>query len=179
MQKAELAVNPQPNGPLSSLTEASSQDAGAAVTVAVVSWNIRELLDRCLASLQPAWRAGLADVWVVDNGSRDGSVDLVRDCHGWAHLVASEENLGYGRAINLVAAATGGPWLGGVGVPHRFRGRRAEPGAASGPATARRARGAARRLGPGSCPTGSMGRGAFLLVRRAAWEEVRGFDPSQ
>ena len=51
----------------------------APVTVAVVSWNTRELLERCLRSLAPDADAGLAEVWVVDNASSDGSADLVRD----------------------------------------------------------------------------------------------------
>jgi N-acetylglucosaminyl-diphospho-decaprenol L-rhamnosyltransferase len=50
-------------------------------------------------------------VWVVDNGSSDGSPELVRERHGWARLVASNENLGYGRAVNLVADRTRSRWL--------------------------------------------------------------------
>jgi hypothetical protein len=43
------------------------------VAIAVVSWNTRDLLARCLASLEPEVRRGLAEVWVVDNASDDGS----------------------------------------------------------------------------------------------------------
>ena len=82
------------------------------VDVAVVSWNTRDLLDRCLRSLRPAAERGLARVWVVDNASTDGSAGHVRDHHPWAELIASDENLGYGRAVNLVAERTSGPWLG-------------------------------------------------------------------
>ena len=81
------------------------------VVVAVVSWNTRELLDRCLRSLRAAADAGLAEVWVVDNASSDGSAAMVEERHPWAELIASEENLGYGRAINLVAERTSSPWL--------------------------------------------------------------------
>src|SRR5919202_1906976 len=83
----------------------------APVTAAIVSWNTRELLDRCLASLRPDAERGLVDVWVVDNASSDGSADLVRERHGWATLVASDENLGFGRAVNLVARRTASEWL--------------------------------------------------------------------
>ena len=48
----------------------------ARLGVVVVSWNTRELLDRCLASLRPARRAG-AQVVVVDNASQDGSASRV------------------------------------------------------------------------------------------------------
>lgn len=81
------------------------------VTVAVVSWNTRELLARCLLSLEPEVRAARAEVWVVDNGSTDGSRRVVGEVAPWAHLLAPEENLGFGRAVNLVAARSESPWL--------------------------------------------------------------------
>lgn len=82
-----------------------------AVTVAIVSWNTRDLLDRCLRSLLPEVEAGRAEVWVVDNASSDGSPDLVRERFDWAHLVASSENLGFGTAINRVARQTSSEWI--------------------------------------------------------------------
>ena len=82
-----------------------------AVAVAVVSWNTRELLDACLRSLQPEAEAGRAEVWVVDNGSRDGSPDLVRERFPWVELVEPGENLGFGPAVNLVARRTEAAWI--------------------------------------------------------------------
>lgn len=81
------------------------------VAVAVISWNTREPLDRCLAALRPDAAAGLAEVWVVDNGSDDGSAAMVGERHAWARLIEPGENLGFGRAVNLVAERTGTPWL--------------------------------------------------------------------
>jgi GT2 family glycosyltransferase len=81
------------------------------IAVAIVSWNTRELLEQALRSLVPDAEAGRAQVWVVDNGSTDGSAAMVRERHPWVTLVASEENLGFGAAINLVAERTRGPWL--------------------------------------------------------------------
>lgn len=81
------------------------------VVVAVVSWNTRELLTRCLESLEPEVGAGRVELWVVDNASSDGSAELVRERFGWAELIASDENLGFGRAVNLVASRTGSDWI--------------------------------------------------------------------
>jgi N-acetylglucosaminyl-diphospho-decaprenol L-rhamnosyltransferase len=81
------------------------------VTIAIVSWNTRDLLQRCLESLAPEVERGVAEVWVVDNASTDGSPDLVRERFDWVHLIASEENLGFGRAINLVARQTKSDWI--------------------------------------------------------------------
>lgn len=85
--------------------------APAPVTVAVVSWNTRDLLVRCLRSLEPDVRAGRASVWVVDNGSRDGSAQAARRAASWATVIEAGENLGFGRAVNLVARRGGGEWL--------------------------------------------------------------------
>ena len=81
------------------------------VTVAIVSWNTRDLLARCLDSLRPEAERGRAEVWVVDNASSDGSAEMVAERHPWVRLVASQENLGFGRAVNLVARQTSSEWI--------------------------------------------------------------------
>ena len=84
---------------------------GAPVTVAVVSWNTRELLLRCLGSLAPEVDAGRAEVWVVDNDSVDCSAAAVRESAPWATLIETGSNLGFGRAVNLVARQTKSEWV--------------------------------------------------------------------
>lgn len=81
------------------------------VTVAVVSYNTRELLLECLDSLAAESARGRAGVWVLDNASTDGSADAARTYAPWAQVIDAGENLGFGRAVNLVAARTGGDWL--------------------------------------------------------------------
>jgi N-acetylglucosaminyl-diphospho-decaprenol L-rhamnosyltransferase len=86
--------------------------AGPQVSVAVVSWNTRELLRRCLESFAAEAERGRCEVWVVDNASSDGSAEMVRDEFPWVHLDASAENLGFGPAVNRVAKRTQTPWIG-------------------------------------------------------------------
>jgi N-acetylglucosaminyl-diphospho-decaprenol L-rhamnosyltransferase len=88
-----------------------TQTAGPAVAIAVVSTNLRELLGACLESMEGEAKQGRAEVWVVDNASDDGSPELVRERFPWVKLIASDRNLGYGRAVNLVAERTTTPWL--------------------------------------------------------------------
>src|SRR3954453_18705334 len=82
------------------------------VTVAIVSWNTRDLLRRCLDSFATEVDGGRCEVWVVDNASSDGSAQMVRDEFPWVRLEASQENLGFGPAINLVANRTRSDWVG-------------------------------------------------------------------
>jgi GT2 family glycosyltransferase len=74
----------------------------ARLAVVIVSWNVRGLLIACLRSLL----ADLAsaeletEVWVVDNGSSDGTSQMVAEAFPAVHLIASEENLGFVRGNN-------------------------------------------------------------------------------
>lgn len=79
--------------------------------VAVVSYNTRGLLEQCLDSLAPEVDAGRADVWVIDNRSSDGSLAAARARAPWAQVLDGGANLGYGRAVNMVARSTRSEWL--------------------------------------------------------------------
>ncbi len=81
------------------------------LSVVIVSYNTRELLARCLDALQTAATgAGLAvETIVVDNGSLDGSRDLVRERYPTATLIASPANLGFAGANNVGLARTQAP----------------------------------------------------------------------
>jgi GT2 family glycosyltransferase len=81
------------------------------VTAAVVSWNTRDLLLRCLASLEPEAGAGRVEVVVIDNASSDSSADAARAFAPWVRVLEPGGNLGFGRAVNLVAAETRSEWL--------------------------------------------------------------------
>jgi GT2 family glycosyltransferase len=86
--------------------------AGPELTVTVVSYNTRALLAACLESLaQGAQRVGV-EVHVVDNASRDGSVDMVRKRFPGVRLFANAANVGFARANNQSwACARGRYWL--------------------------------------------------------------------
>jgi N-acetylglucosaminyl-diphospho-decaprenol L-rhamnosyltransferase len=81
------------------------------VAVAVVSTNQRDLLARALRSLEPEQQAGRVETWVVDNASEDGSAEMVHSEFPWVELLALDENVGYGRAVNLVAERSNADWI--------------------------------------------------------------------
>lgn len=70
-----------------------------AIGVVIVSYNTRELLQRCLASLRGCGRP-LRSV-VVDNASCDGSPAMVRDQFPEVELLAPDQNLGFAGGTNL------------------------------------------------------------------------------
>jgi len=83
------------------------------VSVVIVNWNVRELLRRCLLSLDKGGetRAPTFEVMVVDCASSDGSADMVQREFPWVRLIASQENLGYARGNNRGMAAASGRYL--------------------------------------------------------------------
>lgn len=78
------------------------------LAVAIVSYETRQALDRCLTALRTALPPG-ADVVVVDNASSDGSAEMVAREHGWARLLALEENRGFAAGVNAALAASDAP----------------------------------------------------------------------
>src|SRR5207245_4144042 len=63
-------------------------------------YNTRDRLLGCLAALWPELEGLTREVFVVDNGSDDGSADSIRRYFPQIHLLANAENRGFGRASN-------------------------------------------------------------------------------
>ncbi|MCY4106599.1 MAG: glycosyltransferase family 2 protein [Chloroflexi bacterium] len=68
--------------------------------IVIVSWNVADLLKRCLASVFSQQSNFKFHVIVVDNASQDGSADLVQSDFPEVELIRSEKNLGYSTANN-------------------------------------------------------------------------------
>lgn len=72
------------------------------IAVVIVSWNVRHYLAECLKSVLADFRHSrlIGKIWLVDNASTDGSVDLVETLFQNVEVVANDENLGFGAANN-------------------------------------------------------------------------------
>lgn len=79
------------------------------LSITLLSWNVRDLLRACLASLPLADSS--VEVIVVDAASADGAAEMVRDEFPAVKLIASDENLGYTRGNNLGLRAARGHYL--------------------------------------------------------------------
>jgi len=69
------------------------------VTIVIPNWKGRSFLAPCLHALE---RQPFTDyvVIVVDNGSRDGSVEWVKRNYPRVQVIANEENRGFAAAVN-------------------------------------------------------------------------------
>jgi GT2 family glycosyltransferase len=77
------------------------------LSIVIVSWNVRDLLNLCLRSLG----GSSLEIIVVDNGSTDGSIDLVRSQFPHVRLIANTENLGFPAANNQGIQVASGRYI--------------------------------------------------------------------
>lgn len=82
-----------------------------AVSIIVVSWNTKALLKSCLRSLSKFPPKDRYDVWVVDNGSTDGSAEMVKKNFPRVKLITNKENLGFARANNQALRKVGSKYV--------------------------------------------------------------------
>jgi GT2 family glycosyltransferase len=80
------------------------------LSVIVVSYNVADWLQRCLASILSSPPPG-TEVFVVDNASSDGSAALVRARFPQAQLIALDRNIGFGAANNVAIRRSSGRYV--------------------------------------------------------------------
>ena len=93
--------------PARSLAEAATLD----FTIIVVNYNVREFLRQALRSVYRAVDSLSAEIFVVDNASEDGSVDMARAEFPDVHLIENAENRGFAAANNQVLSLARGQFI--------------------------------------------------------------------
>ena len=82
-----------------------------ALDIVIVSYRSRDLLRACLASLNEHAPRLPTRVFVVDNGSTDGSVEMLRNEFGDVELEAAGANLGFAKANNRAIVRGSAPYV--------------------------------------------------------------------
>jgi GT2 family glycosyltransferase len=70
------------------------------ISIIIVSYNVCQLLDECLVSVERALEGVDGEVWVVDNQSSDHTVETLSPRHPDVHFIANRQNVGFARANN-------------------------------------------------------------------------------
>jgi GT2 family glycosyltransferase len=81
------------------------------ISVIIVSWNTRDELWGCLASVLAGLRGTSAELIVVDNASTDGSAEMVDASFPEVHLIRNEQNLGFAAGCNIGLQTASGRYL--------------------------------------------------------------------
>jgi hypothetical protein len=78
------------------------------LSIIIVSWNTRDLLAQCLASVYAHPPSGPFEIIVVDNASSDGSAAMVRERFPDVVLLPNDHNPGFAAANNRAIAHSRG-----------------------------------------------------------------------
>lgn len=80
------------------------------VSVTIVTYNSGRFIKRCLESVL-AQRYSLKEIIVVDNGSTDGTLDILDQFTERVRIVNNEQNIGFAAAQNQCIQMSSGEWI--------------------------------------------------------------------
>lgn len=81
------------------------------LSVVIVSYNVKHYLIQCLDSLQRALDGVDAEIFVVDNHSKDGTADTIARKFSTIKLTASNHNNGFAKANNIALRQATGEYV--------------------------------------------------------------------
>ncbi len=81
------------------------------LSVITVTWNSAKLIGEQIESVKTGCHNILFEEFVVDNGSTDETVKIIREKYQWVQVIANKNNLGFAAANNQAARLTTGEFL--------------------------------------------------------------------
>ncbi|HNW55190.1 MAG TPA: glycosyltransferase, partial [Bacteroidales bacterium] len=81
------------------------------LSVIIVSYNVTHFLEQCLHSVHAASSGIDTEIFVVDNASVDGSIQMVKDKFPGVICIANTENQGFAKANNQAIRKSKGEYI--------------------------------------------------------------------
>lgn len=81
------------------------------LSVIILNYNVSHYLELCLSSVERAVRGLDAEVIVVDNASKDDSLEMLSRKHPNIMVIANKQNLGFAKANNIGVAKARGKYI--------------------------------------------------------------------
>lgn len=82
------------------------------ISVIIANYNGEHYLPACLDALRTqSYPSDRFEVIVSDNGSKDGSLELLRTRYPWVRVIANERNLGFALGNNVAIRASRGEYV--------------------------------------------------------------------
>lgn len=81
------------------------------LSVIIVSYNVKYFLEQCLHSVEKASEHIASEIYVVDNNSADGSVQMVAEKFPGVKVIANAANLGFAKANNQAIRIASGRYI--------------------------------------------------------------------
>ncbi len=84
---------------------------GVDLSIIIVNYNVKEFLENALLSIRKAIEGISAEIFIVDNASEDGSVEMVKQKFPEVNLIANGENVGFAKANNQALKLAKGKYV--------------------------------------------------------------------
>lgn len=81
------------------------------ISIIIVNYNVRYFLEQCLQSVFKSGQGLTMEVFVVDNNSVDGSVEMLRHKYPQVKLITNKQNLGFSKANNQGIRQSSGKYI--------------------------------------------------------------------
>ncbi len=81
------------------------------LSIVIVNYNVEYFLEQCLNSCVKAMQNVPCELFVVDNNSIDGSLEMVRKKFPDVHLIANKDNVGFSKANNQAMRIAKGEYV--------------------------------------------------------------------
>lgn len=81
------------------------------LSIVIVNYNTKDLLKQTIESVINNTKGIEYEIWVVDNSSKDGSVEMVQEEFKSVKLIASKENLGFPKGNNVAIKKANGRYI--------------------------------------------------------------------
>jgi GT2 family glycosyltransferase len=81
------------------------------VSIVIINWNTKDLLCNCIRSVSKSVGNVSFEIIIVDNGSRDGSVEAVKSEFAGVKIISNERNKGYAVAVNQGIQVSQGKYI--------------------------------------------------------------------
>ncbi len=81
------------------------------LSVIIVNYNVKHFLEQVLISVERAIHHLDTEIWVVDNNSVDGSMEMVAEKFPWVKTIINKHNVGFSKANNQAIIASNSKYI--------------------------------------------------------------------
>ncbi|MBN2571587.1 MAG: glycosyltransferase [Ignavibacteriales bacterium] len=82
------------------------------ISIVIVNFNVKDALDNCLSSIYKSNTSSHnLEIFLVDNNSFDGSVELIKKKYPHIQLIENNKNLGFSKANNIALKLVNGKYI--------------------------------------------------------------------
>lgn len=81
------------------------------ISIIIVTWNSANTISRCIESILHSESKSKYEIIVVDNASKDNTVEIVNKNYPEVHLIRNPSNYGFARAVNIGYRESSGKYV--------------------------------------------------------------------